>query len=64
MEANKKIKQPTSKFIEVECVKCGEKSVVFNKAATKVVCAKCGDVLAEPMGGFAWIVGKKIKELD
>lgn len=56
-------KQPTSKFVEVECRKCGEKAIVFNRAATRVLC-KCGDVLVEPAGGFAHITGKVVKELD
>jgi len=59
-----KIRLPTSRFLEVECKKCGEKAVVFNKCATVVVCAKCGDELAEPTGGFADIKGKPVKELE
>jgi len=59
-----KIKLPTSKFVEVECRKCGEKSIVFNKAATKVACKKCGETVAEPTGGFAQIAGKVVKELE
>jgi len=58
-----KIKLPASRFVEVECRKCGSKMVVFNKAATKVVC-KCGETIAEPTGGFARITGKVVKELE
>ncbi|MFH1623421.1 MAG: 30S ribosomal protein S27e [Candidatus Aenigmatarchaeota archaeon] len=59
-----KIRLPTSRFLEVECRKCGEKAVVFNKCATVAVCGKCGDTLANPTGGFANITGKVVKELE
>jgi small subunit ribosomal protein S27e len=64
MTANRKVREPTSKFLEVECMKCGEKNVVFNKASSKVACRKCGESIAEPMGGFAMIAGKVLKELE
>jgi len=64
MTANRKVREPTSKFLEVECMKCGEKNIVFNKASTKVACRKCGETIAEPAGGFATIMGKVLKELE
>ena len=54
---------PTSKFLEVECRKCGKKSVIFNKSATLTKC-DCGEELSEPTGGYARIKGKVLKELE
>lgn len=42
---------PKSKFILVQCQKCKNKQVVFNKPSTVVKCLKCGEVLIEPSGG-------------
>ena len=53
---------PRSRFLEVECKSCKEKTIIFNKASTKIVC-KCGEVLTEPSGGKASITGKVTKVL-
>ena len=37
-----------SKFIEMECKKCGSKQYTFNKPASKVSCNKCEEVLVTP----------------
>lgn len=42
---------PKSKFILVQCQKCKNRQVVFNKPSTVVKCLKCGEVLIEPSGG-------------
>ncbi|MCX6814552.1 MAG: 30S ribosomal protein S27e [Candidatus Aenigmarchaeota archaeon] len=43
----------TSKFVKVKCEKCKNEQMVFVKAASKVKCLVCGDILAEPTGGKA-----------
>lgn len=58
MKSVKKIvPMPKSKFLEVECKKCGEKHIVFNKSATAVVC-ECGEEIVSPTGGHAQIKGR------
>lgn len=43
----------TSKFVKVKCEKCKNEQMVFMRAASKVKCLVCGEVLAEPTGGKA-----------
>ncbi len=57
------IRMPNSRFLEVECPKCGQKQVVFNKAAMVVKCLNCGEILARPTGGKAKVAGKVVKVL-
>jgi small subunit ribosomal protein S27e len=44
-------------FYRVTCPDCENEQVVFEKAATEVVCAVCGHTLARPTGGKATIEG-------
>jgi small subunit ribosomal protein S27e len=55
------VPKPKSKFIEVVCPKCKNEQIIFNKAATKVFCVVCGNLLAEPTGGMADVKSKIIK---
>jgi small subunit ribosomal protein S27e len=55
---------PKSKFLEVECKKCKEKTIVFSKSSTQINCDNCGEEIALPTGGKAYIVGKVLKTLD
>ena len=50
----------TSKFMKVKCEKCKNEQMVFDRAASKVKCLVCGEVLAEPTGGKARINVKVI----
>jgi len=43
----------TTKFVKVKCEKCKNEQMIFEKAASKVKCLVCGEVLAEPTGGKA-----------
>jgi small subunit ribosomal protein S27e len=43
----------TSKFVKVKCEKCKNEQMVFERAASKVKCLVCGELLAEPTGGKA-----------
>jgi small subunit ribosomal protein S27e len=51
---------PESRFVRVVCKKCKNEQVIFNKAATEVKCLQCGEILAEPSGGIAYIKGKVV----
>lgn len=62
-ERNYLIPRPKSNFILVRCPSCGNEQVVFDRAATIVKCAICGEVLAEPTGGKAKIRGETLKIL-
>ncbi len=59
----KTIPTPRSRFVRVECPKCGHIQIIFDRAATVVKCQKCGEVLAEPTGGKARIYGKVVEVL-
>jgi small subunit ribosomal protein S27e len=56
----------TSKFVKVKCEKCKNEQMIFVKAASKVKCLVCGEMLAEPTGGKAKfnvkILGQQEKE--
>ena len=57
------VQMPKSKFIKVQCKKCKNEQVVFNKASTVVKCLKCGEELVRPIGGEAEIKGKILEDL-
>lgn len=52
------IPKPTSSFLRVKCLKCGNEQLLFSHAVNKVVCNVCGTELAEPSGGKAKIKGE------
>lgn len=54
---------PKGKFLEVECGKCQNISIVFSKCATKVTCDECAEELAQTTGGQAHIKGKILNVL-
>lgn len=54
--------KPRSKFLKVECSKCGKEQVIFGSAAEEIRCRECREVLAESTGGKA-NVKTKIKEI-
>lgn len=47
-----------NKFLKVRCNKCKNEQNVFSKASSKVKCLVCNEILAEPTGGKAKILGK------
>ncbi|MEM0333552.1 MAG: 30S ribosomal protein S27e [Candidatus Aenigmatarchaeota archaeon] len=56
---------PRSKFWLVNCKKCKQNQIIFNKPSTVVKCLNCGAVLAEPTGGKAKLKeAKLVKELS
>jgi len=52
-----------SKFLKVECPKCKNEQVIFNKATSDVKCLVCGFDLTEKTGGKAKIKSKVIQVL-
>ncbi len=56
------IQEPKGKFVKLRC-KCKNEQIVFDRAATKVDCLVCGEVLAESKGGKAKIIARQLEEL-
>lgn len=52
-----------AKFYMVKC-KCGNEQKVFSHASQKVSCRACHEVLAQPSGGEAVILGEKTREME
>lgn len=61
---DEKIAAPKSEFLEVECNKCKEKTIIFSNISTTVNCENCGEEIALPTGGRAYIIGKVVKVLE
>jgi len=57
------IKEPKSRFLKVQCLKCKNEQIIFNKAAKNVTCLVCGNILAEITGGKSIIKSKILKVL-
>jgi small subunit ribosomal protein S27e len=53
-----------SKFLKVNCKKCKNEQIVFNKAAMEVKCLVCGNVLVEPRGGKADIKTRVLQVMN
>ncbi|MCS7093902.1 MAG: 30S ribosomal protein S27e [Candidatus Aenigmarchaeota archaeon] len=56
---------PRSKFWLVNCKKCKQNQIIFNKASTVVKCLNCGAELAVPTGGKVELKDSKlVRELS
>jgi small subunit ribosomal protein S27e len=55
-------KQTESNFAKIRCTKCKNEQVIFTKAASKVNCLVCGEVLSEPTGGKSKILAEVIEK--
>jgi small subunit ribosomal protein S27e len=55
--------EPTSRFLKVQCLKCKNEQIIFNKAARDVKCLVCDNTLAEVTGGMSIIKSKILKVL-
>jgi Ribosomal protein S27E len=51
-------------FHRVTCPDCENEQIVFEKAATEVSCAVCGNTLARPTGGLAAIEGEVTETVE
>jgi len=58
------IKEPTSRFIKLRCLKCKNEQIVFGKTASFVKCLVCNETLAEPTGGKARITARILEVLE
>jgi len=58
MKTRNLITLPESKFVRVVCKKCKNEQVIFSKVCNVVKCSSCGEELANPTGGEAYIKGK------
>jgi small subunit ribosomal protein S27e len=63
-EWNKLIPKPSSNFLRVKCLKCGNEQLVFSHSTNKVVCNVCNEILAVPAGGKAKINGEILSALE
>ena len=63
-EWNKLIPKPSSTFLRVKCLKCGNEQLVFSHATNKVTCNVCSEVLSSPAGGKAKINGEILSALE
>ncbi|MDD5337760.1 MAG: 30S ribosomal protein S27e [Candidatus ainarchaeum sp.] len=52
-----------AKFIVVKC-KCGNEQKIFAAPAMNVQCRVCNELLAQPTGGGAALLGKHIKDAE
>lgn len=58
------VRSPESRFLHVMCKKCKNEQVMYNKAANTVVCTQCGEVVAEPQGGDAFVKAKVLEKMN
>jgi len=58
------IPKPTSQFLRVKCEDCGNVQIVFDRAASVVLCPVCGATVAKPAGGKAAIRGEILGVLE
>ncbi|MDR2708057.1 MAG: 30S ribosomal protein S27e [Nitrososphaerota archaeon] len=63
-EWNKLIPKPSSNFLRVKCLKCGNEQLVFSHATNQVTCNVCNEILASPAGGKAKINGEILSALE
>jgi small subunit ribosomal protein S27e len=63
-EWNKLIPKPSSSFLRVKCLKCGNEQLVFSHATNKVTCNVCNETLAAPSGGKAKINGEILSAIE
>ncbi|MEM7819110.1 MAG: 30S ribosomal protein S27e [Candidatus Aenigmatarchaeota archaeon] len=60
----KVVELPESRFLRIQCKKCKNKQIIFDKASSVVRCLKCGEILALPKGGKAEIKAKILDVLS
>jgi small subunit ribosomal protein S27e len=51
-------------FLRVECGECGNRQVVFSRAASEIDCKVCGEPVALPTGGKPELHGDIVEELE
>jgi len=64
MKENILIPKPNSAFLNIECSKCQEKSIIYSHTTSNIYCKSCNELLAERSGGKAKINGIYLNSLD
>lgn len=57
------VPKPKSRFLRVQCLKCKNEQIIFNKAPQDVTCLVCGNILAKKTGGMSIIKSKILRVL-
>ena len=58
------VPSPNSKFLKVQCLKCKNEQIIFNKSPQDVKCLVCGNILSKKTGGMSIIKSKILKVLS
>ena len=58
------VPKPHSNFLSVQCLKCGENTVIFTYTTMDINCKACGEMVAKKTGGKAIVMGKILSVLD
>jgi small subunit ribosomal protein S27e len=58
------MKESTSKFVKVRCIKCKNEQIMFGKASSVVKCLVCSKDIAEPTGGKSSIKARVLEVLE
>jgi small subunit ribosomal protein S27e len=58
------VPMPKSRFLQIQCKKCKNKQTIFSRAASKIKCLKCGEILAESTGGEVRIKARILRVLS
>jgi small subunit ribosomal protein S27e len=61
--AKEMIQKPKSRFLKVQCLKCKNEQIIYNKTSQDVKCLVCDNILAEVTGGMSIIKSKILKVL-
>ena len=64
MKENILIPKPNSAFLNIECLKCQEKNIIYSHTTSNIYCKSCKELLAERSGGKAKINGNILNSLD
>ena len=56
--------EPETRFMKLRCSKCKNEQITFSKAAMRVTCHVCQEVLAESTGGKTRVHTKIFETLD
>lgn len=64
MKENILIPKPNSAFLNIECSKCQEKSIIYSHTTSNIYCKSCNELLAGRSGGKAKINGNLLNSLD
>jgi len=58
------LKEPTSRFIRVQCSECKNQQVIFGKATSKIDCLVCSKPIALPTGGKILVKARILEVLE